>query len=106
MKILSPIHTMIRQINQQFSRERILRTTVGGFVTPTTIDYASIAATFSQYETVFRPKDLVMWQAITQQIHQFGGFFIGCDQQRWFDELEAEYTRLRTSLMIRDRTRE
>jgi hypothetical protein len=92
----SPVHAMIVTINSEFPRETALSTTVGLFVNSKRlrIDDQFISKTFSQNMTKFTDEDLKMWRKIESQINGYlngGGFWLGRNEQLWFDGLEARF---------------
>jgi len=95
IEVYSPIHAMIVRINNEIPREQALQGSVGVWVRATLIDFNNISAVFNQHIDKFRDKDLKMWIDIEKEIKAGNGFFLGNDRQKWFDELEAEYKRLK-----------
>jgi hypothetical protein len=95
LRAYSQIHTMILRINRIIPRENALQFTTEGFVKASSIDHETISSIFNQHSDKFQSKDVEMWLDIEQQIHEIGGFYVGKDRQLWFDEMEAEYNRLR-----------
>jgi hypothetical protein len=95
LQVYSQLHTIIFRINRAIPRETALRMTVGGYIQASTIDYNSISTVFNQHSAKFRARDVDMWLDIEKEINSKNGFFLGRNRQLWFDELEAEYNRLR-----------
>jgi hypothetical protein len=95
LRVYSQIHTMILRINRIIPRESALQFTTGGFVKASSLDHETISSMFNQHSDKFQAKDVEMWLDIEQQIQEIGGFYVSKDRQLWFDEMEAEYNRLR-----------
>ena len=95
IEVYSPIHAMIVRINNEIPREQALQGSVGVWVRATLIDFNNISAVFNQHIDKFRDKDLKMWIDIEKEIKAGNGFYLGNDRQKWFDELETEYNRLK-----------
>lgn len=95
LKIYSPIHAMIVKVNGKIPRKVALRLTVGSWVNGSLMNFDGISALFNQHCDKFRDKDLEMWFKIEKELKEKGGFYMGRTEQEWFDELEAEYNRLK-----------
>lgn len=95
-EVHSSIHTMIVKINREIPRETALQSPlIDGWVKASLMDFSSISAVFDQHAHEFRAKDLDMWLEIEKEIEKLNGFYMNKRRQEWFDELEAEYNRLR-----------
>jgi hypothetical protein len=103
LEVYSPIHAMIIRINREIPREHALRLTVGAWVNASLIDVDNISTIFNEYSHVLGDRNLEMWLKIEDEIKRVKGFWLGQDRQKWFDELEAEYSRLTDALELRKR---
>ena len=97
MRVYSAIHAMIVKINTKIPRERALRLTVGEWMRDPSInfDFYSILALVKQHSDKFSKEDLEMCFKIEKEILEKGSFFVGQEEQTWFDKLDAEYDRLK-----------
>jgi len=95
IEVYSPIHAMIVRVNTEVPRQQALQGSVGVLVRASLIDFNNISAVFNKHIDKFRDKDLKMWIDIENEIKAGNGFYLGRDRQEWFDELEAEYNRLK-----------
>jgi len=98
MEAYSPIHAMVVKINKKIPRESALQLTAGAWVNKSLMDFGIISAVFNQHNDKFRNRDLDIWFEIEEEIKARNGFFLGKNRQEWFDELEAEYNRLKSSI--------
>lgn len=95
IEIYSPIHTMIIRIYNEVSHSP--RDTVGSWVKKSLIDINNISALFNQHVHELGDNNLKMWLEIEKDIKERNGFFLIIYRQKWFDELEAEYNRLKNT---------
>lgn len=93
----SPIHAMIVRLNSEVPPEKALQAQniVGYRLSASLIDFRNISAVFHQHNDKFRAKDLKMWIGIEEEIKIDNHFWLSNDRQMWFNELEAEYNRLK-----------
>jgi hypothetical protein len=96
IEVYSPIHAMIVRVNKEIPRTTDLQlSSVGVWVNASLIDFNNISTVFNQHNDKLRNRDLEMWLEIEKEIKRGNGFFLGADRKKWFDELEAEYNRLK-----------
>jgi hypothetical protein len=101
IEVYSPIHAMIVRVNKKIPREKALGLTLGEWVQASLIDFDGITKVFNQHNDKLGKRDFDMWLEITKEIEQSKepkGFFFGKRRQEWFDELEVEYNRLKSSI--------
>ena len=103
IEVYSPIHAMIVRINKKIPRETALQGgLIGQWVEASLIDFDSIREVFNQHNDKLRKRDFDMWLEIDDELKERkektargNGFFLDKRRQEWFDELEAEYNRLK-----------
>ena len=103
IEVYSPIHAMIVKINRVIPRETALQMKlIGCWVKASLIDFDSIREVFDQHNDKLRKRDLDMWLEIENELEEktepLNGFYLNKRRQEWFDELEAEYNRLKSSI--------
>ena len=105
IEVYSPIHAMIVRINRKIPRETALQEgLIGKWVEASLIDFESIREVFNQHSDKLRERDFDMWLEIENELKERkekngkgNGFFLDKRRQEWFDELEAEYNRLKNT---------
>jgi len=106
LRALSPIHMMIMAIERVSPREASFGpytgVGIGRFVpfdTPN-LNLDKVRSMFSEHADVLGDHHLKEWLKFDEQIRktpQGGGFWVGRDEWKWFDELEKEYQKASSS---------